>query len=151
MDERIVEALLVASNLHCGQKYNDEPYINHVVRVAERVKAKHPNNIVAICVALLHDTLEDTSITEVELSRMFGEDIASSVFAITRKRGEKYFSYIDRLSIDPIARIVKVEDLRENLYQCGLPGCPLSKKPLSVRYAKAIEILRDRMSKEKGA
>ena len=65
-----------------------------------------------------------------------------AIHAITRWKGsvhapaETYFAYIKRLSANPIARIVKIADLEENL--SSLP----EGDTLEGRYLKALEILR---------
>lgn len=65
------------------------PYLLHLSNVAMEVliAAKHSTDFdlgFAVQVALLHDTLEDTSTTFVELKNIFGIDIANAVSALTK-------------------------------------------------------------------
>lgn len=127
---RAYEYALVA---HMGQKYGDEPYIYHPARVANRMEQYDESGI---AVAYLHDVVEDTSFTLDDLRREgFNDEILEAVDAITRRKGEKYFDYIRRLSSNPIAKRVKIADLQENLSQGDLS--------LSTRYYKALKMLGD--------
>ena len=67
-------------------------------------------------VALLHDILEDTYTTEDELSDSI---VREAVLLLTRKDGEIYFDYINRIVIsnNRIAFVVKIADLSDHLLQ----------------------------------
>ena len=72
-------------------------------------------------VALLHDILEDTSVTEATLKNLFGPEIADAVSALTRRPDETYDDYIRRLGKNSLARRVKLADLRHNMDLSRLP------------------------------
>jgi (p)ppGpp synthase/HD superfamily hydrolase len=81
------KALVFATEKHSGQKRRSgEQYIEHPKRVAQLVG----DNENMICIALLHDTLEDTNTTYEELvlesSLMIGEVIADGVKALTNDK-----------------------------------------------------------------
>ena len=62
-----VKAMNVAYNAHHGQKDKaGAPYIFHPIHVAEQMEDE-----TTTCIALLHDVLEDTSVTLAELEREF--------------------------------------------------------------------------------
>lgn len=65
----------------------------------------------------------------------FSDEILGAVDAITRRKNEKYFDYIRRLSSNPIAKRVKIADMQENLSQGDLS--------LSTRYYKALKTLSE--------
>ena len=117
---------------HMEQKYGDEPYVHHPVRVANRLDQ---DDEIGIAVAFLHDVVEDTKYTPDDLRLAFRDEIVQAVDAITRRKGEKYFDYIRRLSSNPIAKRVKIADLQENLSQGDLS--------LSTRYYRALKMLED--------
>jgi (p)ppGpp synthase/HD superfamily hydrolase len=76
----IEKALQVASKYHEGQyrKNTDIPYIIHPVAVGMMLlKNGYSEEIVAA--GILHDTVEDTSITLEDIKREFGENIAKLV------------------------------------------------------------------------
>jgi GTP pyrophosphokinase len=90
-DIRMVErAYEVAAYWHREQKRKSgDPYITHPLAVAT-ILAELGMNTDTICAALLHDTVEDTPYTLVELRGEFGEDIAALVDGVTKLDKVKY-------------------------------------------------------------
>ena len=90
-DLRTVErAYEVAAYWHRDQKrISGDPYITHPLAVAT-ILAELGMNTETICAALLHDTVEDTPYTLVELRGEFGEDIAALVDGVTKLDKVKY-------------------------------------------------------------
>jgi (p)ppGpp synthase/HD superfamily hydrolase len=85
--QKILAAARFAAEKHAAQKRKGqaaEPYINHLIEVAELVAASSPaldtNLVVA---AFLHDTIEDTGVTAQELEQRFGSDVAALVLEAT--------------------------------------------------------------------
>jgi len=78
-----------ATKAHKGQKrkYSDEDYITHPIAVATIVE-EHGGNIDMILAALLHDVIEDTEVTEVELLSFLHDNISNSV------RATKVFEFV---------------------------------------------------------
>jgi (p)ppGpp synthase/HD superfamily hydrolase len=66
--------------------------------------------------AVLHDVVEDT---EVELHDLeeggYPSELVYAVDSLTRRPGEPYEQYIERVARNDIARRVKVVDLKDNL------------------------------------
>ena len=65
------------------------PYLVHVCNVAMEILVAAPqsgefNSALAVQVALLHDTVEDTDTSTDEITRLFGSDIATGVSALTK-------------------------------------------------------------------
>ena len=85
--QRILAAALFAAEKHAGQKRKGraaEPYINHLIEVAELVASASPlldTNLVMA--AFLHDTIEDTGVTAQELEQRFGSDVTALVLEAT--------------------------------------------------------------------
>jgi guanosine-3',5'-bis(diphosphate) 3'-pyrophosphohydrolase len=90
-DIRTVErAYDVAARWHRDQKRKSgDPYITHPLAVAT-ILAELGMNTETICAALLHDTVEDTPYTLVELKSEFGEDVAALVDGVTKLDKVKY-------------------------------------------------------------
>jgi GTP pyrophosphokinase len=82
--ELIQRAYRVAEEAHRDQKrHSGEPYINHCLAVASILAdLRVPPEVIAA--GLLHDTVEDTSITLTDLRRDFGETIAILVDGVTK-------------------------------------------------------------------
>lgn len=75
----IAEAFLFAMKAHEGQVRKDgRAYLVHPVEVAIEL-AKNGADDATICAGLLHDTIEDTAVTEEQLRQVFPEDIVSLV------------------------------------------------------------------------
>ncbi|HEY58920.1 MAG TPA: bifunctional (p)ppGpp synthetase/guanosine-3',5'-bis(diphosphate) 3'-pyrophosphohydrolase [Anaerolineae bacterium] len=83
-DERLFRAVAFAEQAHRGQfrKGTRIPYLIHPLRVAEILLRAGVAPDLAVA-ALLHDTLEDTAITEAALRRAFGDRVADLVVALS--------------------------------------------------------------------
>jgi len=112
--EMYESALFLAVRKHEGQTYGGkekEPYINHPIRVSFRCNSKQ-----AKIVALLHDIVEDTNMTIAKLiERGFPRFVCDAVDAMTHREDEDYFDYVRRAIKNPIAKEVKIADLKENM------------------------------------
>jgi len=73
-----------AVKAHSGQtrKYTGEDYIVHPMAVADMVE-RHGGSEVQVCAALLHDVVEDTTVTFDDIRDNFGGDIAIMVRWLT--------------------------------------------------------------------
>lgn len=84
---RILTAARFAAERHAAQRrkgQSAEPYVNHLLEVAEllaRTAEDLDTNL--IVAALLHDTIEDVGVTREELAARFGEDVAALVAEVT--------------------------------------------------------------------
>ena len=107
--ERAIE---IAATAHAGQQDKaGAPYILHPLRVM--LAQKEPAQRIA---AVLHDVVEDTPWTLEQLrAEGFGDDVLRAVDALTKREGEDYFAFIDRAGRDPVARTVKIADIRDNM------------------------------------
>lgn len=112
-------AYFLAYNAHKGQTdLAGKPYFEHPKRVAAKF-----NSYIYKTIAILHDVLEDTWITEEMLRKMFPKEIVNAVVFLTRKKDESYKEYIDRMcnslyvidDSDYYAREVKIADLEDNM------------------------------------
>lgn len=104
----------IAFEAHKGQKDKaGKDYILHPIRVAQKLDTFCSEVQI---VALLHDTIEDTSVTpEFLKEKGFNDEIVEAVLSVTRKEGESYMEFIRRCAENPISRIVKIEDLKDNM------------------------------------
>jgi GTP pyrophosphokinase len=82
--EMITLAYKFAENAHEGQKRaSGEPYISHCVAVAIILTEMHVQPVV-IAAGLLHDTVEDTSVTLQDIHTEFGPEIGRLVDGVTK-------------------------------------------------------------------
>ena len=81
----ILRATLFAARAHAGQARKGaaaEPYVNHVIEVAELLAA-HGAPLPVVLAGLLHDTVEDTPVTHADLVAAFGVEVAGLVAEAT--------------------------------------------------------------------
>jgi GTP pyrophosphokinase len=82
--ELIQRAFRVAENAHLNQnRVSGEPYINHCIAVAS-ILAELRVPVEVIVAGLLHDTVEDTTITLEDITNDFGDDVAKLVDGVTK-------------------------------------------------------------------
>lgn len=115
-------AYSLSRKFHEGQFRRDgfTPYvkhIDHVVKVCESFSGRlnEDEDVETICVAYLHDILEDTEMTEELLRENFSQDIVDAVVAITKVKGESYEDYLKRVKSNSIAKRVKLADIFSNI------------------------------------
>lgn len=109
--EATKKAMRLAYCAHHGQMdLGGVPYIFHPYHVAEQMQTEE-----TVCAALLHDVLEDTPLTANDLEREgFSPVIVQAVVHLTHEKHVPYEEYVRQLAADPIARAVKMADLRHN-------------------------------------
>lgn len=114
-DERAIRtALAIAKDAHEGQKdKGGNDYILHPITVFKTVKGGNP--VACKIVAALHDVVEDTDVTLMDLWDVgYSKEIVDSINAITRRDAETYDAYIKRVEQDDTAMRVKLADLCDN-------------------------------------
>jgi len=84
---RVQDAFVFACEHHAAQRRKSgEDFIVHPVGVA-RICASMRLDTEALCAALLHDTVEDTSASIEEVTARFGEEIGAIVDGVTKLTG----------------------------------------------------------------
>jgi GTP pyrophosphokinase len=112
-DTRIVQrAYEVAERCHRGQfRRSGDPYITHPLAVA-MIVAELGMEEATVCAALLHDTVEDTTMSVADIRREFGDEIAMLVDGVTKldkvKYGESAEAETIRKMVVAMARDAKV-------------------------------------------
>ena len=88
---RIADAVLFAAHAHAGQIRTDkgDPYFNHLAEVAALCAALEPFDSVLVTACYLHDTIEDTEVTEADLRARFGNEVTDLVMDVTDPPGLK--------------------------------------------------------------
>ncbi len=130
-DVRLVEkAYVYSAKAHQGQvRLSGEPYLSHPLEVAYLL-TKMKMDEVCVAAGLLHDTLEDTSATEEELTRLFGEQVCNIVKGVTKiskirfssreqKQAENIRKMILAMASDIRVVLVKLADRLHNMRTLG--------------------------------
>jgi (p)ppGpp synthase/HD superfamily hydrolase len=129
-------AIGIATASHEGQTDKaGQPYILHVLRVGASGKTEAEQ-----IVGFLHDVLEDTVYPRAVIQAAFTTEIMDAVDVLNRRtmrRDKTYADYIFRVSGNPLAKVVKINDLRDNLRR--LDSLPYSEaESLLIRYRRAL-------------
>ena len=122
----IRRAFAVAQAAHAGQaRDNGDPYITHPLAVANILAGFHLDTA-SIITALLHDTIEDTGVTQQELRDKFGNTVAELVDGVTKltrlelqsdrtKQAENFRKLVLAMSRDIRVLLVKLADRLHNM------------------------------------
>ena len=118
----IEKAISLAALAHEGQLDKiGEKYILHPIRVMNNIKiskeTKDYSELLNKCriVAILHDVVEDTEITDDDLIKQgFSEDVIYALQLLTHDKSVPYMEYVKKVNEDVIAKTVKAADLLDN-------------------------------------
>lgn len=111
-------------------------YILHPLRVMRNMDTEEE-----MIAAVLHDVVEDTSIKIDFIYKYFSKRVADAVEALTRRDGESYFDYIQRVRVNELARKVKCVDLLDNMSPERIAKLPMPRQKIIQRYKEALDIL----------
>jgi hypothetical protein len=136
-------AIAIAAEAHAGQvDKGGAPYILHPLRVMLGVFTEEER-----IVAALHDVVEDCpswplSRLRAEMGWSAEEPMLMALNALTRRKGESYEDFIDRVRQNELARRVKLSDLADNSDTSRLnrPLTPADRARLE-RYWRAVTAL----------
>ena len=143
--EKCHQAYLVAEKGHqCQMRRSGEPYITHPVQAA-LILAKMRLDYQTIMATLLHDVVEDTSISQEDLIDQFGEEVTALVDGVTKltkikfesraeAQAENFRKMVLAMVKDIRVIIVKLADRLHNMQT-------LSAMPTAKRRRIAIETL----------
>lgn len=115
-EAQIPIARAIAIVAHRDQKYGDGRYADHLAGVAQRVYEATQGRDILVAAAWLHDILEDTDVTLEDLRHAcVSPPVRRLVEILTRRKGETYADYIERVALDRDATRIKIADLNYNL------------------------------------
>ena len=134
------KAMKLAFEAHKNQvDKNGIPYIYHITHVAEQMKEEK-----TICVALLHDIVEDTDITIEDLRKEgFSEEILYAIQLLTHEDSIPYMDYVREIKKNPIATKVKLADLAHNSDLTRFNIVDEYAKKRARKYECAIQLLKN--------
>ena len=142
-------AMQVAYKAHHGQTdLQGIPYIYHPIHLAEQMETED-----TCVVALLHDVIEDTEMTLEDLREYgFTEKQLEAIELISNEnvdhtlpdeeREREYLEYVKKLSVNPIARTVKIADLKHNSDRTRRIEDTDRDEARYRKYSKALELLQ---------
>lgn len=140
------KALELSFQTHKNQRdKSGMPYVYHPFHLAEQMDDEY-----STCVALLHDVVEDSEdsgepVTPNDLRLMgFPDAVVNAIALLTHEKSVPYMDYVRKIKPDPIARKVKLADLRHNSDTSRLSG-PVDEKASErlAKYRQAIKLLQN--------
>ena len=143
--ECVKKALDIATKAHEGQKdKGGNDYIGHPIAVSAMCSYLSDQ-----IVALLHDVVEDTSVTLDEIRMEIPDDeIIDAIDAMTRRKDEPREEYLVRVKKNSIARRVKIFDLTHNSDLSRIKNPTEKDFERVAQYQKEIEYLKSNADKE---
>lgn len=132
-------AISIAARAHEGQRDKaGAPYILHPLRVMMRM-AEDDERIVAV----LHDVIEDTSVTlSVLRAEGFSEQVLEALEHLTRRPDEDYEQFIVRAAKTALSRRVKLADLEDNSDLGRFANASEADRLRAEKYRRALDQLR---------
>ena len=134
------DAIALAVEAHRGQRDKaGQTYILHPLRVMMRLETEMER-----MVAVLHDVVEDSPWTLERLRGLgYPEEVLGALDCLTKREGETYEAFIERLLPNPLARRVKRADLEDNMDVRRLPAVTAKDAERLARYRAAWARLRE--------
>ena len=127
----------------CFEAHKDQtdktglPYVFHPFHLAEQMTDEYTT-----VTALLHDVVEDTDYTLNDLQEMgYPDEVIQALSLLTHDDGSEYMDYVKRLKNNPIARAVKLTDLKHNSDLSRYDTIDNQAIKRTAKYQQAIEIL----------
>ena len=113
------------------------PYVFHPFHLAEQMQDEE-----STIVALLHDVIEDTDYTLDDLRKMgFDDSVLAAINLMTHEDGAPYMDYVEQFKTNPIAKTVKLADLRHNRDMTRLEVVTIRDQERAEKYLAAIKLL----------
>ena len=133
------KAMKIAFDAHMGQfDKSGVPYILHPIHLAEQMETEEE-----CIVALLHDTVEDTDVTFELLEKEFSKTVIDALRLLTHEKHVEYMEYVKKIKENPIAKKVKLADLRHNSDVTRLVEVKSKDINRIEKYKKAINFLSE--------
>jgi (p)ppGpp synthase/HD superfamily hydrolase len=135
------KAILIATQAHRYQQdKSGRPYILHPLRVMLGMETEQE-----MIAAVLHDVVEDNKHWSFErLGREgFPADIIEILDRLTRRSEEPYEEFVLRVAQHPVARKIKLADLRDNMDITRLDAFDDATSERLQRYHRAWQMLND--------
>ena len=115
------------------------PYVFHPFHLAEQMTDE-----ITTVTALLHDVVEDTDITFSDLSDFgFPAEVIDALALLTHDDSVPYMDYVALIKHNPVAKAVKLADLRHNSDLSRLDEITEKASERAEKYARAIAFLEE--------
>ena len=127
----------------CFEAHRDQvdktgiPYVFHPIHLAEQMT----DELSTVC-ALLHDVVEDSKYTFADLEAMgFPPRVIRVLTLLTHEDHVPYMDYVRKIAEDPVAKQVKIADLKHNSDLTRLDKVDEKALARTEKYARAMKLL----------
>jgi len=155
-EDAINRAYVYAMKIHGSQlRASGDPYFSHPIEVAG-ILTNYRVDSASIVTALLHDTLEDTSATSEEITKLFGEEVARLVDGVTKltriqlqnveaKQAENFRKLLLAMSEDIRVLLVKLADRLHNMRTLNHISNPAKRRTIALETMEIYGPLAERL------
>lgn len=159
-EDALNRAYVFAMKAHGSQKRaSGDPYFSHPIEVAG-ILTDYKLDTASIVTALLHDTIEDTAATTVELTKHFGGDVARLVDGVTKltrielpsdhaKQAENFRKLVLAMSKDIRVLLVKLADRLHNMRTLNYIANPEKRQRIARETMEIYVPLAERIGMQK--
>lgn len=117
------------------------PYVFHPFHLAEQMQDEE-----STIVALLLDVIEDTDYTLDDLRKVgFDDSVLVAINLMTYEDGVPYMDYVEQIKTNPIAKTVKLADLRHNSDMTRLEVVTPRDQERAEKYLATIKLLENNL------
>ena len=139
------ECLALKAHFNHVNNHDGEPYVLHLQRVYISTRDSGLSEVHQ-AVAWLHDSIEDTAVTFEDIMTDLGENeitaqIIVGVRGITKIPGVSNQEYYNRVSMNPVAKAVKIHDLHDNFGRNHLIEDETTRLRMAKKYSLGISML----------
>jgi len=129
--ESVREAIEFSRVAHQGQiRHSGDPYVTHPIAVARLITPLHLD-VQSIVAALLHDVVEDTTITSAQIAEKFGQPVADLVDGLSKlekiqfethedAQAENFRKMLLAMARDVRVILIKLADRLHNMRTLGV-------------------------------
>ena len=133
------KVFIIMFKAHKGQKdKGGGAYFLHPLRVSLNIKDKR-----AKVIGLIHDVIEDSDKYKLSDFNFLDEEQVEALKTLIHDKSVPYFDYIDKIKKNPLARKVKLSDLKDNMNLKRLKEITEKDRERFAKYEKARKILLD--------
>lgn len=134
------DAIALAVEAHKGQRDKaGQTYVLHPLRVMMRLEGELER-----MAAVLHDVVEDSPYTLERLRALgYPEEVLGALECLTKREGESYEAFVERVRPNALARRVKLADLEDNMDVRRLPAVTPKDAERLARYRAAWSRLKE--------
>ena len=112
-------------------------YIQHPLYVASQVTTEQEK-----AAAILHDVIEDSDVTAADLLAYgLSNEVVTAIQILTKKKGQSYQEYLEKVKSNNLARVVKLADLKHNSDLSRLKSVSDTDRERVKKYKNAIRYL----------